>query len=793
MLLDARPDRIDFRDREFRSQLVSLPAQYPSDQQIGLFLEQYQKSGMVLDQGVDGACTGYGLAAVVNYLSWYRKALEFWQAEQIRDPVDLPPSPEKVSEWMLYSAARLYDEWEGEDYSGSSCRGAMKGWHKHGVCKQLYWPRSGPADEVWAQDAARRPLGAYYRVNVQSIADLQAAIYEVGAVYCSARVHEGWFFDELDTAPALTRFQLTGGNVPDHLAVPIIPLKPQSRGGHAFAVVGYTSRGFIVQNSWGPGWGKTWGRGASSLPDAAGGFALITYEDWVLNGHDAWVAALAAPMLVEEKVTVLKTPSELSLLEQVAQGRAESHLRASAQPGAARRWPIAKAQQHCISMGNDGKLTNGRIDASSAREGLRKSIKDLLNSYPGRDLMIFAHGGLNTKEDALRRAQVLGPWFEDNKILPIFVLWRTGFGETLANIGADFLNSIFPSLEQQRSGVEELVHRLSKQVEKRVDRGFEALAEKVMGKAVWSQMKQNAQAANQHSATRNLTGGMRELADFLKSYQASADRPLRLHLLGHSAGAILLGHFARDLARFSDIASLGLLAPACTLKFANAHFAPLVAAGRLASDKLYIVNLSRKNERADRVGPYNKSLLYLVSRAFEMPRKTPLLGLDDSWILDCEAPGGRRPSPQVSGAFGDENDPLHQAMVLAKLAPYYALTGQKALPDFGAMASLQILQKANTLSDLDPLRQATEALTLDLLTKQDGIHDVLQWRSFTAKHNIPYLLHGAANARVRRTEGASAYQPISHGSIDNDVEVMDWAISKMIGTPIRPATDLTES
>jgi hypothetical protein len=195
MLLDARPDRIDFRDREFRSQLVSLPAQYPSDQQIGLFLEQYQKSGMVLDQGVDGACTGYGLAAVVNYLSWYRKALEFWQAEQIRDPVDLPPSPEKVSEWMLYSAARLYDEWEGEDYSGSSCRGAMKGWHKHGVCKQLYWPRSGPADEVWAQDAARRPLGAYYRVNVQSIADLQAAIYEVGAVYCSARVHEGWFFD----------------------------------------------------------------------------------------------------------------------------------------------------------------------------------------------------------------------------------------------------------------------------------------------------------------------------------------------------------------------------------------------------------------------------------------------------------------------------------------------------------------------------------------------------------------------------------------------------------------------
>ncbi len=48
--------------------------------------------------------------------------------------------------------------------------------------------------------------------------------------------------------------------------------------------------------------------------------------------------------------------------------------------------------------------------------------------------------------------------------------------------------------------------------------------------------------------------------------------------------------------------------------------------GRLAEDKFYIANLSGKNERADRVGPYNKSLLYLVSRAFEIPRKTPFAG-----------------------------------------------------------------------------------------------------------------------------------------------------------------------
>ncbi len=37
-------------------------------------------------------------------------------------------------------------------------------------------------------------------------------------------------------------------------------------GGHAFAVVGFTGDGFIVQNSWDPAWGYH-------------GFAILTYED----------------------------------------------------------------------------------------------------------------------------------------------------------------------------------------------------------------------------------------------------------------------------------------------------------------------------------------------------------------------------------------------------------------------------------------------------------------------------------------------------------------------------------
>ncbi len=92
---------------------------------------------------------------------------------------------------MLYHLARFYDEWPGEDYDGSSCRGALKAWHKHGVCSDELWPYRDSAGRVrfikpkdqWAEEALHRRLGVYYRVNRASIVDMQAAILEIGAIY----------------------------------------------------------------------------------------------------------------------------------------------------------------------------------------------------------------------------------------------------------------------------------------------------------------------------------------------------------------------------------------------------------------------------------------------------------------------------------------------------------------------------------------------------------------------------------------------------------------------------------
>jgi hypothetical protein len=142
---DARPDTMDFRDRMFVPTLIEVPPTRP--------LSEYLKSSPpVLDQGEEGACTGFGLAAMANYLLRSRRK----KSEKT-----------SVSPRMLYEMAKRYDEWGGEDYEGSSARGAMKGWFKHGVCRDSEWQYDAGTRLTTkrAVDAARRPLGVYFRVN----------------------------------------------------------------------------------------------------------------------------------------------------------------------------------------------------------------------------------------------------------------------------------------------------------------------------------------------------------------------------------------------------------------------------------------------------------------------------------------------------------------------------------------------------------------------------------------------------------------------------------------------------
>ena len=77
---------------------------------------------------------------------------------------------------------------------------------------------------------------------------------------------------------------------------------------------------------------------------------------------------------------------------------------------------------------------------------------------------------------------------------------------------------------------------------------------------------QDAQAA--FGGQPDYDGGFRGLAPLFDGLDRAAKRP-KLHLVGHSAGAIVLGRFLSALGRFKlrelDLGSIHLMAPACTV------------------------------------------------------------------------------------------------------------------------------------------------------------------------------------------------------------------------------------
>lgn len=57
---DARPDTVDFRDKLYVSTLVEVPSRLLLDTYIGRYP---RRKVPILNQGQEGACTGFGLAA----------------------------------------------------------------------------------------------------------------------------------------------------------------------------------------------------------------------------------------------------------------------------------------------------------------------------------------------------------------------------------------------------------------------------------------------------------------------------------------------------------------------------------------------------------------------------------------------------------------------------------------------------------------------------------------------------------------------------------------------------------
>lgn len=614
-VLDARPDRLDLRDRIYRPPLISLPDTWPLEKDYEELFRIYKDNHMILDQGTDGACTGFGLAAVINYL-FLRDIFD-----SNNGVIDVSLMKKKqVSSKMLYNMARIYDEWDGEDYEGSSCRGAMKGWHRHGVCKKETWPHSTDKEDTqsyplenWSQEAVDTPLGAYYRINKDSVVDMQSAIKEVGAIYCSATIQKGWWLNTEATLPII-----------EHTA--------DKTGGHAFAIVGYNKDGFIIQNSWGEKWGYY-------------GFAVLGYKEWVENGSDAWVAVRGAALNRSASPHTFSNHSlqtigsdytkEDSSVISRALGYPYNHMQIAP-------WSEEEAYKHTLVIGNDGRPKLTMIAASTPEESAEIICHDYVKKWmqesnKNKKVLIYAHGGLNNEKDSINRIRVMAPYFKANGIYPIFITWKTGFIESISNQIKDKVNDIFfgAGIEPSSSRAKGMMDKLKESI----DSSIETFARQIVVKGIWSEMKENAKFASdravpgyaQHGSPK--AGGMVILAKELHKLKSEFD--CDIHLVGHSAGSILFGYWMEELTkRKLSINSLTLYAPACTLGFANKYYINAAKKNIFSTKETYIHVMDDERERADDVAIYKKSLLYLVSRALEDIHKMPLLGMAAAWDLE---------------------------------------------------------------------------------------------------------------------------------------------------------------
>lgn len=568
--LNARPDPVDFRDQWY----------FPGLVEIKPFIDAPKlPPSFIRDQGPEGSCTGHALGATIDIQNLYRRSnlMNRFDQRAIDELV-----PERVSVRMLYEMARTYDEYPDDGLGGSSARGVIKGFFHNGVCSEARAPyiASEPGwtlEVAMAKEARTTSLGAYYRLR-HVLYDYHAALNEVGAVMVSAMVHDGW------QTPR-------DGHI-------TMEREPKLIGAHAFAIVGYDLDGFIILNSWGPNWAGDGAFGA--------GFGHWSYEDWKAHVLDAWVLRLAVP----SAKTFHLVGGFGTRASQSTGGQAFST-----------SVPRIEINGHFIHVRNGQLVRSGNYwnNLESIRETaeLFKDVgPDRKDSY--RHLLFYAHGGLNNLDSAVRRAAVMTPVFKALKIYPIFFLWRTGFWEELL----DVLRG--PS-ERTAARVQEFSD-LS-------DVLLEGIARPIV-RPIWQEMKADGDraVARDRSNDAIVTGEGFEAARLL--IEKAAQAGLRTHFVGHSAGAVLLGHLLRrgydEIQDFGNgLGTISLFAPACTAEFFDGTFLKLESSAGAETPEIAIYNLSNQLEREDTVGHvYRKSLLYLVSNALEAAPEEPLVGFE---------------------------------------------------------------------------------------------------------------------------------------------------------------------
>ena len=598
---NALPDPFDELDLQYRPRLKRLPESL--DQRAGQ---------AVLDQ-VGQSCTGHAVAALIDTVLAEPPPEELPEHGTPRKPTT------HVSPYMLYAMARKYDEFPGREDVGSSLRGAFKGWYHHGVCSEDKWPASVENrdldDPKFIADCLKTPLGAYYRVSARRIDDMQSAITELGAIAVSAAIHDGW----------RTPRRFSRGR-----PGPIWVIQPSTEqmGGHAFLIAGYNDVGFLIQNSWGTKWGHN-------------GYATLPYDDWLDNGYDAWVGRPGVPQVFGGQGRRLM----------VAGGRS---LVAASGPD------LVRLKSYVIDVTAGGRLsTQGKVSSSPPQiDDMAKAMETQHDKWvaatgkPDRRVVLYAHGGLVGEAGGIAVADRMIDWWKANQVYPIHIVWES-----------DPITTIFGSLDHLREVLP---------FGGFLDGVWEALDTKLEGagrniQPLWQKMKDNARAASDplkgaavpRTEQPGVTLFIEKLADYWLRHPE-----LEVHLVGHSAGSVVLAAVVRRLIAYNvPVDSLQLMGGAIRADEFVQQVVPELrtAPGGSGMVRRFATYDLKDSAELDDVCPgppipavYHKSLLYFVARSLEQSPgnfEVPMVGLQKSVGLSYKMPDGlMHPLINVIGA-----------------------------------------------------------------------------------------------------------------------------------------------
>lgn len=546
----------------------------------------------VRNQGDLSSCTGMALALGIDLVRQRQ-----WGAEgSAGDP------PQPVSARMLYEMGLAFDEHPQDGLPGSSVRGVFRGFFHNGVCLEVEdddSPESVPHG-TWrftiekAKQARSVLLGVYMRLS-HRLLDYHCALNEMGFLVVSAKIHKGW--------QSKSRLKDDGRIVWTGLEHAV--------GGHAFVLVGYDDAGFLVRNSWGEDWSQWTSRSGRVFP----GVAHWSYEDWQQNVMDTWAIRLAVPTRQFGGAVG-------------GYFKAKERLR----PDVSTSAPRILVNGHYLHIQDGRFVTSGTYNCDE--KSLEETARLLRETQDYRHLMFIVESGLDSMKTMVDRAVALTPYLKEREIYPMFVWWREGVYE----LASELLDDRARRLESRTGGLPTLGGRM-----------LESFARDFL-QPLWRTFEGEAERAFSPKNVDKTRGqGWLGIKTLLEG-ASNRDRPLRLHIMAHGAGAVWVdamcqrllseqwqrfapGRGLSETTRLFD--SVSLLAPVCREDLAK-EARSLWSSGDAGSSQtsgLGVYTLSENDDRTDRLGAYQGSFLELARRVFPIDGWVPKLGQMPNQVL----------------------------------------------------------------------------------------------------------------------------------------------------------------